>query len=245
MEGAAACLADVAPWLIGIGGEVERLLKGFPWRGAGTGGFLSVVFPAISTPRWLATSSLSNSCDVRGVSVTTGAKGSHIEYCDMEAVSALLLLLSLVTAGRDDGWVDASVVCSAANPDSPVIRSLLKASTSKAGRDDLSVLHSRWPPSPNAGNTADRRGRLANLAKVSLTVSGWPYPLLSPFFDPRAEFLRVFSSNSSSTSSRSPSDKDVWKGFKANARAYGATSTSGSGIEAEKVACLVSSGEEA
>ena len=59
---------------------------------------------------------------------------SIMECCDTEAVSVLTLLLSLMTAGCDAACVDAGT------PDSPVKSSLLKASTSKAGRGDWTLL---------------------------------------------------------------------------------------------------------
>jgi hypothetical protein len=88
---------------------VKLPARDFPWRGLGIGGFFSGVVSATTTSRSLAAASLSNSCDVRGVSVMTGADGSNIEYCETEAVSALLLLLSLLVDCSDVVCVDAGI----------------------------------------------------------------------------------------------------------------------------------------
>lgn len=136
---------------------------------------------------------------------------SRTECCDTEAVSVLTLLLSLMTAGCDGA-------CGyAATPDSPVKSSLLKASTSNAGRGD-------WPlrgPVPStvsdAGAAVDLGRSPGNLAKDALKVSGMAFPLSSSATDPSMEFLCVLSISSSSTSSRSPSDDDAWKGSEEDA----------------------------
>lgn len=97
----------------------------------------------------------------------------------------------------------------------------------------------------DAGGAGDLQGKLANLARVVLTVSGAPFPISCSSVDPRVEFFRVFSSSSSSASSRSPSDRDVWKGFEANACAYGTLPEFIDDGEPRKLAYRVSSGEEA
>lgn len=135
---------------------------------------------------------------------------SRTECCDIEAVSVLTLLLSLMTAGCDGA---CGYACT---PDSPVKSSLLKASTSNAGRGN-------WPlrgPVPSTvsdtGGAVDLRRSPGNLAKDALKVSGMAFALLSSATDSSMEFC-VFSVSSSSTSSRSPSDDDAWKGSEEDA----------------------------
>lgn len=81
----------------------------------------------------------------------------------------LLLLLSLWTGRGDVADVDVGIACSAVTPGSPVNKSLLKASKSKAGRDDLLLLLPPpfCSPLPEVGGAVDLRGTPANRAKVA------------------------------------------------------------------------------
>ena len=107
----------------------------------GTEGFWRACWVRVPTSRCLSisTSSGSSSWEVRGVSAGTGGTGSNMDWRDIEAVSALLLLLS------------PTMVCWLALPElrgslaldvlgCPVSNILLKESTSIACFNDPAVL---------------------------------------------------------------------------------------------------------
>jgi len=101
---------------------------GFPCRGLGAGGGFFVESPEATDLRVVVDSASSSSCDVRGLSAAIGGIGSKIDWRDIDAESAVLLL-SLILGGPVATTLDGPEV-SCELPSPPVSSNRVNASTS-------------------------------------------------------------------------------------------------------------------